>query len=193
MPLSLFPCAAAHAEASDSDSCKSSCALAAIQVRGDVVVSRNGPPYRPQYTMVLIMGICKRVPLILGNSHIDVERSNDVSGIHLLPRVRMGPDIPTPHPTTTLCTGIYSLWKVFLGGAFPYFGVHPRRKYRLFMSCYNKNPGTKKVLKCSTAILGFFPPSTAASVGSEGSGKFCEHRTITVTLQSAGMGTRFRV
>ena len=30
----------------------------------------GGPPYRPQYIMVLIIGTPKMVPLILGNSHI---------------------------------------------------------------------------------------------------------------------------
>ena len=37
-----------------------------------MVVSLNkGPPYRPQYTTVLIMGTPTKVPLILGNPHMD--------------------------------------------------------------------------------------------------------------------------
>ena len=30
----------------------------------------RGPQYRPQYTIVLIMGTPKKVPLILGNYHL---------------------------------------------------------------------------------------------------------------------------
>ena len=35
----------------------------------------TGPQYRPQYTIVLIMGTPKKVPLILGNPHIPTDLS----------------------------------------------------------------------------------------------------------------------
>ena len=39
-----------------------------------IIVSLNkGPQYRPQYTIILIIGTPKRVPLILGNPHIVTE------------------------------------------------------------------------------------------------------------------------
>ena len=38
------------------------------ELQEEVVVSQNGgPQYRPQSTIILIIGIAKKVPLILGN------------------------------------------------------------------------------------------------------------------------------
>ena len=39
------------------------------------IVSQNkGAQYRPKYTIVLTMGIAEKVPLILGNPHVDFVR-----------------------------------------------------------------------------------------------------------------------
>ena len=37
--------------------------------RDKVVSKKRGPQYRPQHTIVVIMGTPKKVPLILGNRH----------------------------------------------------------------------------------------------------------------------------
>ena len=42
------------------------------KMENEMVVSQNsGPQYRPQYTIVLLMGTPKLVPLIWGNPHME--------------------------------------------------------------------------------------------------------------------------
>ena len=48
----------------------------------DMVVFLNrGPQYEPQNTIVLIMGTPKKVPLILGNPHIEMLLKNSKAGM----------------------------------------------------------------------------------------------------------------
>ena len=60
-----------------------------INVQLEMVLSQNrGPQYRPQNTIVLIIGIPKKVPLILGNPQISMRGPSSPYG--------RGPEIPNP-------------------------------------------------------------------------------------------------
>ena len=57
-------------------------ALKALSVRLNLDVSQNkGPQYRPQYSILLILGTPKMVPLILGNPHLKLHREKSLKPV----------------------------------------------------------------------------------------------------------------
>ena len=73
-----------------------------VFIQVEMVISQNrGPQYRPQNTMILIIGTPKMVPLILGNPQIHTVRHNTIMTSWYTARPKLSSHVYlrwTPHP-----------------------------------------------------------------------------------------------